>query len=78
MKTVTLSFIACLTFAVFGGRAIGPTAKQSANADYGAPFTEAEAQAKAETWMHDLLKEPNSAQYVWGAFDRGWTHQGFL
>lgn len=50
-----------------------PTAEQLANADYGTPISQVDAEAKATTWLRSVLKDPESAQIDWGQVEKGWA-----
>lgn len=74
-KTLPLWLFACV---LLGGCAtrpsapLEPTPEQLASADYGEPLPEEEAKAKAEQWLLDVLKDPESARIEWEQFERGW------
>lgn len=56
-----------------GCAASPPTAEQLANADYGTPIAQADAEAKATAWLKTVLKDPESAQIDWGRVEQGWA-----
>jgi hypothetical protein len=43
-----------------------------AKADYGAPISQAEAEAKASAFLKRHLKDPDSAKIEWGTVQTGW------
>mgnify|MGYP005851583673 CR=1 FL=1 len=50
-----------------------PTAEQFANADYGTPITQTDAEAKATALVRTFLKDPDSALFDWDQVERGWV-----
>lgn len=45
-----------------------------ADADYGSPITQEEAQARGTSFMKTYLKDPLSAQYEWKPINPAWIH----
>lgn len=70
LKTIfVITFISILLSACASGP---PTKKELADANYGSAITTEEAKEKAENFLSDRLKDPNSAQYQWGNIYQGW------
>ena len=45
-----------------------------ADADYGSPVSQEDAQSRAASFMKTYLKDPLSAQYDWKPVKRAWIH----
>lgn len=57
------------------GCASAPTAEQLANADYGTPMMQADAEAVAEEWLRYQLFDAESARFEWDGVERGWIRE---
>ena len=70
-KTYNLCLVGTLLILV-SGCARTPTVEDLAKADYGAPISQAEAEAKASAFLKRHLKDPDSAKIEWGTVQTGW------
>ena len=78
MRTPLILVAVCLLLgSLITGCASAPSAEQLANADYGLRPSEAVARSKAEAYIRDRLKDPESARITWGTIAKGWFRQGF-
>ncbi|AYN10175.1 MULTISPECIES: hypothetical protein [Pseudomonas] len=62
LKTIHRVFIA-FAVAVIAGCASGPTPEQIANADYGTPIDQDQAEVRVKEYFEGVLKDPDSAKY---------------
>ncbi|MDQ7962786.1 hypothetical protein RDI61_01800 [Pseudomonas plecoglossicida] len=61
-KKIHRLFVA-LTVAAIAGCASGPTPEQIANADYGTPINQDQAEVRVKEYFDGVLKDPDSAKY---------------
>jgi len=73
MKLLTLLFVFILTSC-----AMPPTKEELANADYGEPISEKDAQSIAKSFLNNRLKDPESATINWGTFEKSWMREGLI
>lgn len=62
LKTIHRVFIV-FAVAVIAGCASGPTPEQIANADYGTPIDQDQAEVRVKEYFEGVLKDPDSAKY---------------
>ncbi|MNG29852.1 hypothetical protein D3C84_1153510 [compost metagenome] len=61
-----------LTLAILAGCASGPTSQQIANADYGTPIDQEQAETRVKEYFNGTLKAPYSAQYQFSKEEKGY------
>ncbi len=71
-------FTALFVWTLAGCAGGPPTAEQIAAADYGSPISQADAQAKATSYLKTTLKDPSSAQIDWDKVDKGWMRDAAI
>ena len=69
MKALVLASLLCIAASCKSGP---PTAEELANADYGNPISQEDAESLAEGWLNQYLKDPMSAQIQWQPVSPGW------
>lgn len=62
-----------LVLAVVAGCASGPTPQDIANADYGSPVAQAQAEERIKQYFNGTLKDPYSAQYQFSPVEKGYV-----
>lgn len=62
LKTIHQVLFA-LAVAIIAGCASPPTPEQIANADYGKPIDQSQAEARIKEYFEGILKDPDSAKY---------------
>ncbi|MFJ1573027.1 hypothetical protein ACIOAU_15810 [Pseudomonas sp. NPDC088322] len=73
MFTQLYRFIAVVSFAFLAGCASGPTPQQIAAADYGTAIDQDQAEERIKQYFSGTLKDPYSAQYQFGAIQKGYV-----
>jgi hypothetical protein len=77
MKTLVLALIAVACFNPIQGCASKPTAAEIAEFDYG-PMPGDREEAEIKAFFEDALKDPESARYKWGDWNRFWVQEAPL
>ena len=72
MRPLQLLLSSALLLLSFGCATTPPTAEEIANADYGVPVSQDDAETKASAYFHNRLKDPMSATYEWQPVYKGW------
>ena len=74
-KTYCLCLVGTLVILVSGCASKTPTVEELAKADYGAPISQQEAEARASALLKRYLKDPDSAKIEWGAVQTSWIRE---
>ncbi|MDD2108994.1 MULTISPECIES: hypothetical protein [Pseudomonas] len=62
-----------LALATLAGCAAGPTPQDIANADYGSPISQDQAEERVKQYFNGTLKDPYSAQYQFSQVEKGYV-----
>lgn len=65
-------FFIVVTIALLAGCASGPTPQDIANADYGSPIAQDQAETRIKQYFNGTLKDPYSAQYQFSPVQKGY------
>ncbi|HXK40724.1 MAG TPA: hypothetical protein VJ046_01330 [Candidatus Paceibacterota bacterium] len=74
-KVYMLYLAGAFVVLVSGCASAPPTNEELANADYGLPISQQEAEEKACIFLKRYLKDPDSAKIEWGTVQTGWIRE---
>jgi hypothetical protein len=81
VRTIKLLLFGALLLLSFGCFTVPPTAEKIANADYGTPILQDEAETKAVEYLHSRLNDPMTyldATHEWNPIYKSWLTEAPL
>ncbi|MCO7526356.1 hypothetical protein NJH54_17830 [Pseudomonas asiatica] len=66
-------WIIAAALSLLAGCASGPTPQEIANADYGTPIAQGQAEERIKQYFNGVLKDPYSAQYQFSQVQQGYV-----